>query len=145
LKKWIFISLALSVLVLGCLSSQSNDTDPGKITLKGLEFYTTLGPALEDAKVQDKPMFVYIRSEYCYWCKKFEEETFTNQSVIDRLNKDFILVSIDTDTQMNEVKNFMVRGTPTGIFLDPNGTEIKRVPGYRETEIFLNIINEIAR
>ncbi|KCZ72621.1 thioredoxin domain-containing protein [Candidatus Methanoperedens nitroreducens] len=143
--KWIFISLALSVLVLGYLYSQSNDPGSGKITLKELEFYTTPEPAFEDAKAQDKLMFVYMRSEYCYWCNKFEEEAFTNQSVIDKLNGNFILVSIDVDTQRKEITNFGVYGTPTGIFLDPNGTEIKRIRGYVENGTFLNTINEIAK
>ena len=37
--------------------------------------------------------------------------------------------------------NFRVRGTPTEIFLDQNGTEIKRIPGYTETQPFLDTIN----
>lgn len=155
MKKWIPLLLALLVLISGCVNSQSNNSqqdnsqpnnpDSGKITLKGLKFYTELPPVLEAAKAQNKPIFVYVRSETCGWCKKFEEETFTNQSVIKILNEKFILVSIDVYKQKNETRNFRVRGTPTEIFLDSNGTEIKRIPGYVETEIFLDAITEIAK
>jgi thioredoxin-related protein len=148
LKKWIFVLLALLVLISGCLNSRAINagTSPGtgKLTLQGVTFYTDPSIALGAAKEQGKPVFVYARSESCGWCKKFEEETFTNESVIRTLNGNFILVSIDVYKQQNETRNFRVRGTPTEIFLDSNGTEIKRIPGYTDTETFLNTINEIA-
>jgi thioredoxin-related protein len=150
LKKWIWIFIlpALFVLISGCLSSQavnaSTSPDTGKLTLQGVTFYIDPSIALSAAKEQGKPVFVYARSESCGWCKKFEEETFTNESVIKTLNGNFILVSIDAYKQNNESRNFRVRGTPTEIFLDSSGTEIKRIPGYTDTETFLNTINEIA-
>jgi thioredoxin-related protein len=151
LKKSIFILLALLVIISGCLTSQAsnagtspNNPDSEKLTLQGVKFYTDPSIALGAAKAQGKPVFVYARSESCGWCKKFEEETFTNQSVIKTLNGNFILVSIDVYNQKNETRNFRVHGTPTEIFLDSNGTEIKRIPGYTDTETFLNTINKIA-
>lgn len=144
-KKWILVSLAALVLFSGYLAQSKNfqSVDDGKMTLQELKFYTNLTPALEAAKAQSKPVFLYARSESCGWCKKFEEETFTNQSAIKKLNENFILVSIDVYKQKNETRNFMIRGTPTEIFLDSNGTEIKRIPGYTDTETFLNTINEL--
>lgn len=136
--------IVLLVLLSGCLGTQSN-LDEGKKSVKGLKFYTTLEPALEEAKAKQIPLFVYARSEYCGWCKKFEEESFTNQSVVKALNENFILVSIDVDEQTNETWYFGVRGTPTGIFLDAEGKEIRRVAGYVNNGTFLNVINEIAR
>jgi thioredoxin 1 len=154
LKKWIwiFVLLALLVIISGCLNSKAinagtfpNNPDSEKLTLQGVKFYTDPSLALGAAKEQGKPVFVYARSESCGWCKKFEEETFTNESVIKTLNENFILVSIDVYKQKNETKSFRVYGTPTDIFLGSNGTEIKRIPGYTDTETFLNTINDIAK
>ena len=145
IKKWILVFLALIVLFSVVLAIKSDTGDAGYITLKGLKFRTNVIPALEDAKAQNKPIFVYARSETCGWCKKFEDETFTNQSVARILNEKFILVSIDVYKQKNETRNFRVRGTPTEIFLDSNGTEIKRIPGYTDTETFLDSINNISK
>jgi len=142
LKKWIFLLLVLLVLFSGCLNSESNDSEPGKMTLKGLKFYTILEPAFAEAKVQDKPLFVYFRSETCGWCKKFEAETFTNQSVIETLNENFILVSIDVYKQKNETRGFGVFGTPTSVFLYPNRTEMLRIRGYTDNQTFLNTIRD---
>ncbi len=142
MKKWIFLILALLVLLSGCLSTQSTDPDAGKLTLKGVTFNTNLTAALEAAKAQDKPLFVYFRSETCGWCKKFEAETFTNQSVIETLNENFILVSIDVYKQKNETRGFGVFGTPTSVFLYPNSTEILRIRGYTDNQTFLNTIRD---
>lgn len=49
------------------------------------------------------------------------------------------------DRQKNETRSFKVRGTPTEIFLDPNGTEITRMLGYMNNQTFLNVINLIAK
>jgi len=145
IKKWILIFLALIVLLSVVLVIRSDTGDAGSITLKGLKFQTNIVPALEVAKAQNKPIFVYARSETCGWCKKFEAETFTNQSVARILDEKFILVSIDVNKQKNETRNFRVQGTPTEIFLDSNGTEIKRIPGYTDTETFLDSINNISK
>ncbi len=145
LKKLVLVSLVFLVLLSGCLSPRADTPETHKMELKGLKFHTDLEPALEEAKVQDKPVFAYFRSESCGWCRKFEEETFTNQTVIDTLNENFILVSIDVYKQKGETRTFRVSGTPTEIFLDSNGTEIKRIPGYTETENFLYAINEVIK
>jgi len=155
LKKYIFVPIVFFVLLSGCLSVQSDNSttdklsstkeETGKITLQGLTFMTQVQPALEAAKAQGKPIFVYARSQVCGWCKKFEAETFTNETVIKTLNENFILLSIDVYEQKSETVNLRVRGTPTEIFLNENGIEIKRIPGYTETQPFLETINEIIK
>jgi thioredoxin-related protein len=155
LKTYIFIPVIFFVLLSGCLSAQSGNStaeklsprieETGKINLQGLTFNTQVQPVLEAAKAQGKPIFVYARSQVCGWCKKFEAETFMNETVIKTLNENFILLSIDVYEQKNESTNLRVRSTPTEIFLNENGIETKRIPGYTETQSFLETINEIIK
>jgi thioredoxin-related protein len=143
------------VLFSGCLtpsnktdggnSSQTNTSEDGKITIKGLNFFTEVPRAMEQARVESKPVFVYASSEYCGACKQFEAETFTNQKVIRTMNENFILLSIDVDKQKTDVRNFRLRVTPTAIFLDKNEIEIKRMLGYRDTGTFQSILDEIIK
>lgn len=147
------MAIVLIILFSGCLNvksagttgniSDEKDRGANKINIQGLTFFTEVEPGLLDAKSRGKPVFVYARSKYCGACKQFEAETFTNSSVIDKLNKDFILISIDVDEQKTETRNFRLRATPTEIFLDPKGTEIKRLLGYRTNQTFLDEINKI--
>ena len=150
MKKRILLLLTLFVLLSGCLDIEpklsylDETAGEGTLTLHKLTFGTDLNEALELATSQDKPVFVYFRSEYCGWCKKFEEETFTNNTAVSKLNENFVLVSLDIDKQKEETRGFRLVGTPASIFLYPNSTELRRIPGYTDTESFITVINEIV-
>ncbi len=146
-KRWIPV-LILPVLILfivlfsGCLDTFVPETE--KLPLKDLKFSTNLTSAFEVSNASGEPLFVYFRSETCGWCKKFEEESFTNESIVGTLSDSFTIVTIDVYKQKNITRYYGVRGTPVELFLYPNGTEIRRLPGYVDNQTFLNTINEIA-
>jgi thioredoxin-related protein len=142
LKRWIPVLLLLIVLFSGCLDALALNSE--KLKLQDLKFHTNLTTALEVSNTTDEPLFVYFRSETCGWCKKFEEESFTNESIVGILSDNFTIVTIDVYKQKNITRFYGVRGTPHELFLYPNGTEIKRLPGYVDNQTFLNTINEIA-
>lgn len=123
------------------VSISNNESD--YIELGGLSFHTSIDAGINEAKNQSKPVFLYLRSETCYWCIVFEKEALSDKRVIDLLNKEFILISIDTFKQKNAAQNLNVRTTPYMIFFDKNGSEISRIPGYIPKEEFLVKLNEI--
>ena len=142
LKRWIPLLLLLAVLFSGCIEEVYQDY--GKLELKDLKFFTNLTKALEVSNTTGEPLFVYFRSDTCGWCKKFEEESYTNSSIVEILSDNFTIVSIDVYKQKNITRSYGVRGTPYELFLYANGTEIKRLPGYVDNQTFLNTINELA-
>ena len=119
--------------------------DGEMLRLGKLKFYTSLDRGLEKANESDRLVFVYFRSESCGWCKKFEAESFTEISVIKVLNENFELVTLDTVKQQELATSLRVRGTPTSVFIKPDGTEIKdaRIPGYVDADTFLKRLNDI--
>jgi thioredoxin-related protein len=117
-------------------NSQSR-IDTEFIKLGGLSFYTSIDRGTNEAKSLNKPIFLYFRSETCYWCKKFEEEALSDKRVIDILSKNFVLISIDTFKQKNIANNLGVGSTPFMIFFTKDGEEISRIPGYIPTDEFL--------
>lgn len=164
LKKWIPVIIIFIVLLSGCLDAFVSDMQ--KTQLEDLKFYTNLTDALDKANSTNvvfasspsdsfsnattsivnstgQPVFVYFRSDTCGWCKKFEEESFTNKTIVGILQKNFTIVTIDVYKQKNITRLYGVRGTPHEIFLYPNGTEITRLPGYVDNQTFLNTLNDI--
>jgi thioredoxin 1 len=142
LKKFIPVLLLLAVLFSGCIEEVYPDY--GKLELKDLKFFTNLTKAFEVSNKTGELLFVYFRSDTCGWCKKFEEESFTNKSIVEILSNNFTIVSIDVYKQKNITRLYGIRGTPHELFLYANGSEIKRLPGYVDNQTFLNTINEIA-
>lgn len=145
------INKIISIIALGSIlfltaiwwgESQSQISAPF-IKLGGLSFHTSIEPGIKEAKNLSKPIFLYFRSETCYWCIKFEEEALSDKRVIDILNKNFVLISIDTIKQSNVSLNLGVRSAPYMIFFTKDGEEISRVPGYIPSDEFLIKLNEV--
>jgi len=124
------------------LENSSQDIDSGYIKLGGVTFHTSIEPGIREAKNLSKPIFVYFRSETCYWCIVFEEEALMDQRIIDILGREFVLISIDTFKQEKAALNLNVRTTPYMIFFDKDGKEFSRIPGYLPKEEFLVKLNE---
>jgi thioredoxin-related protein len=138
LNKIVLLIALGSVMVLAAAwwDSQSGN-NPAYIKLGGVSFHTSIGPGINEAKNSSKPVFLYFRSETCYWCIRFEEEALSDKRVIDKLNKNFVLISIDTIKQKNVALNLGVRSTPFMIFFTKDGEELSRIPGYLQTDDFL--------
>jgi len=141
----------ISIIAIGAIlfsisfwwENSNRDIDRNYIKLGSLTFHTTIEPGIREAKNQSKPVFLYFRSETCYWCIVFEKEALSDDRVIDLLNKEFILISIDTFKQKNVAQNLNVRTTPYMIFFDEDGKEISRIPGYIPKDEFLLKLKEI--
>lgn len=122
--------------------NSNQDIDTGYIKLGELTFHTSIDPGIREAKKLSKPIFVYFRSQTCYWCIVFEEGSLTHPRIIDILNREFVLISIDTFKQEKVALNLNVRTSPYMIFFDKDGNEFSRIPGYLPEEEFLAKLNE---
>ncbi len=122
---------------------QSRDDAPF-IKLGNLSFHTSIEPGIKEAKNLSKPVFLYFRSETCYWCIRFEEEALSDSRITGLLDNNFVLISIDTFKQQKVASALNVRSTPYMIFFDSKGEkEITRIPGYLLKEEFLDKLYEI--
>ncbi|VVB85680.1 Thiol:disulfide interchange protein DsbD [uncultured archaeon] len=137
----IILGIAL-FLIANWWQGSLSKTEGDFIKLGGLSFYTSIDNGTAVAKNLSKPVFLYFRSETCYWCLKFEEESLSDKKVMEILNKNFVLISIDIFKQKNIASNLNVRSNPYMIFFTRDGEEISRIPGYLPTDEFLVKLNE---
>ena len=72
------------------------------------------------------------------YCKKLDENTFSDLQVQEKLKSKYVLAKIDIDKYHNIASDYKVYGVPTMVFLNPNGTEIKRNEGYIGPSELLN-------
>lgn len=122
--------------------NSNREIDSEYIKLGGLTFHTSIEPGIREAKNLSKPIFVYFRSQTCYWCIVFEEEALMDKRIIDILNREFVLISIDTFKQEKAALNLNVRTSPYMIFFDKYGKEFSRIPGYLPKDEFVVKLNE---
>src|SRR3989304_9081335 len=137
----IALGILLFIIAFYLEGSFSNE-DGDYIKLGDVSFHTSIESGINEAKNQSKPVFLYFRSQTCYWCLVFEKESLSDSTIIELLDKEFILISVDTFKQKNVAQNLNVRSTPYMIFFDKDGKEISRIPGYIPKDEFLVKLNE---
>lgn len=145
LYKFLSLIVLCAILITGSIWWGNLNSQPDRqfITLGNTSFHTSLESGIKEAANLSKPIFIYFRSETCYWCIKFEEEALSDNKITDILNNEFVLISIDTIKQKNIALNLNVRNTPYMIFFNNKGQEFSRIPGYLPKEEFMIKLNEL--
>lgn len=85
--------------------------------------------AFQDAKEQDKPIFLSIGYATCHWCHVMERESFENVEVAQLMNETFINIKVDRE-ELPEVDGLYMEfaqsmmagaaGWPLNVILTPN-------------------------
>ena len=118
------------ILIMGC--SQTHN-----LTAKSLiEWNFDWATAQDSAKSQEKPLLIDFHADWCSWCYRMDEDTYSDPEVAE-LAKQFICVKIDTDNQPEVAKQYRIRGLPTTMFLSSEAKEIDIIPGYLPPEELL--------
>ena len=84
--------------------------------------------AFEQAKKEDKPVFLSIGYSTCHWCHVMERESFENDAVADLLNKYFVCIKVDREERPDVDHVYMnvtqamtgSGGWPMSVFLTPD-------------------------
>ncbi len=83
--------LWLNILVFGHSSyAQSKQSEVNWITFEQLN---------DSLKVKPKKVFVNFYANWCSYCKEMDHTTFTDQFVVETLNKDYYAVKMNIETK----------------------------------------------
>ncbi|MBU4261041.1 MAG: thioredoxin family protein [Proteobacteria bacterium] len=82
---------------------------------------------LDQAKTAGRPVIIDFYATWCAPCRELDEITFHDPAVVEK-SADFVMVKIDLTAGDNPVyqqlvRDYEVKGVPTVVFLDPNGSE----------------------
>lgn len=130
--------------------------------------WMSMDEALAAQKKQPKKILMDAYTTWCGPCKMMDQKTFTNQQVIEYVNKHFYPVKFNAEgTEEVNYKNFKytnpsydpkrkgrnsqhffanalkITGYPSLVFFDENSDVIAPIPGYRtpeQLEIYLKMI-----
>ena len=80
----------------------------------GLQGYFNLDDALEAAKKAKKPVFVDVTGHGCVNCREMESRVWSDPTVYDMLNNDFIIVALYSDDKQKLNKEDYVTDAETG-------------------------------
>ncbi|KAF3362105.1 Thioredoxin-related protein DsbJ [Chlamydiales bacterium STE3] len=107
-----------------------------------LHWLTNYDQAVEQARKQEKPLFLFFTgSDWCGWCHKLENEVLNTSEFAEKARNQFVFVVLDfpmkskLDPQVAKQnkelqQKFKVKGYPTVIILDEEQQPIETT-GYR--------------
>lgn len=97
---------------------------------------------------EKKFLLVDFYTDWCKWCKVMDEKTYSEQVIIDQLNKNFVLVKLNPEKEGTvnyqgdtyNVSDFAraanVSGFPATGFFTRDGNFINTIVGYQDVEKF---------
>ncbi len=97
----------------------------------------------EAAMAKDsKPAFIFIKTEWCSYCKRIDHSTLMNKSIIKSLNNDFYFIELDGESEseitfLSHTYKYKATGKDTGVheLAEELGT-INRVLAYPTIVLF---------
>lgn len=109
-----------------------------------LNWETDVPKALAEAKAANKVVLLdFTGSDWCYWCKKLNTETFSQPEFATYSSTNLVLVEVDfprTKVLPDDLKaankalkeKYQIKGYPTLIVLKPDGSTLWQNVGYME-------------
>lgn len=72
-----------------------------------VDWYPWGEEAFEEAKKQDKPIFLSIGYSTCHWCHVMERESFEDPKIAEMINQNFIPIKVDREERPDIDKIYM--------------------------------------
>ena len=110
----------------------------------------------DEIAAKGKPIYLFVSTEWCTFCKKMKGETFADAKVQELLNSLFTPLTINPETEgivyftgeqltYAELSNKLgVRGYPANFFFRADGTLIGGQPGYMDPATFADLSEYIG-
>lgn len=98
---------------------------------------------LKQGGADSKIVMVDFTASWCGWCTKLKEEVFSTDEFKKVAGEKLVLVVVDADKNRELVDKYKVEGFPTILFLDPNGSEVNRIVGFRDLQGFLEEVSKL--
>jgi thioredoxin-related protein len=143
------IMLAAGLYACSKKKAEEKPAGPG---INWMEFDAGMAKAKQDGK----PIMVDFYTTWCKYCKLLEETTYKDPEIVSILNKNFICIKVDAESQdkvtdmgkqMTKAELagvYKVQGYPTIWFLNDKGEKIGPVPGYSGPEDFKPVLTFIS-
>lgn len=100
--------------------------------------------AFAQAQEQDKIILVSVGMEGCAACARMEALTYTDNTVIELINKNFVAIEVDAEARPDIGERYSDWAWPATIFMAPDATQVLAVRGNRLPRNFVPILENLV-
>jgi len=136
------LTIATGIIMMILVAAQNPNIENTNADVSAIQFKSgSWNEILAMAKKENKPIFIDISASWCGYCKRMKANVFTDIEVAKYYNSTFINVSVDGEKGegIELVKKYGVKGYPTFVFLNPDGSLAFQTSGYHNQEKFLEL------
>ncbi|MBK5092725.1 MAG: thioredoxin domain-containing protein, partial [Actinobacteria bacterium] len=101
------------------------------------------GSAFKEAREQGKLVLLSISAVWCHWCHVMDETTYSDPGIIERINRDFIPVRVDSDRRPDLNRRYNQGGWPTTAFLTSSGRAVAGLT-YSPPSGLMDILDKLS-
>lgn len=116
---------------------QDNEATSGVIDSTKITWYS-MTKGYEKAKKEKKFLVIDVYTDWCYWCKVMDKNTYENTDIIKRMNEYAVAVKFNPEVNGKHVIN---KDTMSSRQLESYLTKGGRIPGYPATFIWKGLTN----
>jgi uncharacterized protein YyaL (SSP411 family) len=99
--------------------------------------------AFSRAQREDKPILLSISAVWCHWCHVMDETSYSNEDVIETINRRYVPVRVDNDERPDVNARYNMGGWPTTAFLAPDGSLLTGAT-YLPPDQMQRALNDVA-
>jgi thioredoxin-related protein len=108
------------------------------------------------AEKENKYVLIDFYTDWCGYCKKMDQNTYSNEEVKKILSKKFVIIRVNAESDNKVIENgeeiterelaklYQVSGYPTTWFLQSDKNKIAPLPGYALADQFIPVLNYIS-
>jgi len=133
------------LLVVSVHAADKAKTDSKKPALPTGFEQLTLEKAVAKAKKEKKVVMVDFYTDWCGYCKKLDAETFSDKKVGSFLKDKTIAIKVNAEQDKKLATQYKVTGYPCLVFVNGEGKEVGRIPGYMPADSFLRAAGKFAK
>jgi thioredoxin-related protein len=101
---------------------------------------------LAEAASSGRMVLAFFTTDWCSWCRRLEQDVFRSED-FQQGSAEWLKLVVDAEkgSGPDYAASFRVAGFPTIVLLNPDGSEIDRLPGYMPMPGFLEVFQDYAR
>jgi thioredoxin-related protein len=117
--------------------------DKPSLAKSGVQWYA-YDEGIARGRSDGKKILINFFAEWCRYCKVMEAETYQDASVVAYLNKHFIPIKVNSDTEKQLANQYNVRGLPSTWFISETGERIANRPGLIPAPEMIRLLKYIG-
>ncbi|MFT4759258.1 MAG: thioredoxin-related protein [Paraglaciecola sp.] len=156
------IALGFGALIFTALSFTNSVSKMDLATKDPKVQWMSFEEAVKKSQTAPRKIMIDLYTNWCGWCKRMDKDTFEDEDVANYLNENYYNVKFDAEYKEDIIFNgqtykYVKNGRrgyhelaaelangrlsfPTTVFLDEKQRLIQPLPGYKEPDVFEQII-----